>query len=1025
MATAEQLVQQVRFGLETLRERNGHHEFEAICLGVARRRIVSNLLPATGPVSSGGDQGRDAESHWTNLPNEIGSASVFAGTATAEHVALACTMQRDNVPTKVRADLKSICESSLPVDRVIYFTVTPLQVAKRHELQEEALRDRRVKLDVWDAQALAHALSDSDLFYLAVQYLHLPSELSPAPQETDDELPAWYVTDRTRWRNRVEGANTLGELLNLRRPLRYATFHAEARGDLADWLSYARAMLTAATDEDVSLRCRYEIAVATLRGTNTLRPADDLVRAFFTEVIDTDVDTGLLQDAVVLSQYCFGAYMQGLTTVTLDDLRDWHTRLRDRICGLLEQNPYPNAEAHLLALSAMLALHPSLTEVPDADAQLLPTPVEASEHVLEMIEADLPLHIGSDLEFVDRDRGMDNLVRLCRQLADTPLFPVENIADYFDLVALAVADHPHYREVRDGLDEAVALLAGHAAKADRARTRGMRFLAANRLLEALAEIHEAKVNWWQGDTVHGAVLAMLLAADIYSQLRLPLAAKQHALAAAVAANASYDADLKILVPRCLALAASYDYQAGSWLTATHTFRATILGQAALVDDPGNLDRHSEFADMLTYQSMILKTARDLRPALTEPIEAVLQSTGINTTIDAILQGTDDQPDLSEADWARIADEGGGGRPFSDVGPTRKYTWAALGMTWRVTTANERAATLAAERFSAAAQVVLAELATDTAVLLPGNVHIEVRPDAYTMPSPDTAATEPLPDNEASRWVVHLTPADRLDLDGFLREVSSALIKILLTNSLLPTDQFMDVMNRVFKRGLMHKLVMGRPYDEIADLIQTDAYRAMSQVHAVPIGAESPISPQSADELQFPTNPGPGYDQHAALALVRERYEKCTSIVQFTLPRIVNDPTFRATIHGLRIAGWRDWHILVAMANQIGNRRMKWNGINLASVTRAQLDQARDLMQRPEQAHDPKVPAGHFTEKTLCFHLQNAAMHTVQLFGLQIHQQTPDFKAILAVLGNRYGYWTDDVDHDNYFHWPRESAQPAD
>jgi hypothetical protein len=75
MATTEQLIQQVRFAPETLCERDGHDEFEAICLGVARQRIASNLLSASGLVSSGGDQGRDAESHWTNLPNEIGNSS--------------------------------------------------------------------------------------------------------------------------------------------------------------------------------------------------------------------------------------------------------------------------------------------------------------------------------------------------------------------------------------------------------------------------------------------------------------------------------------------------------------------------------------------------------------------------------------------------------------------------------------------------------------------------------------------------------------------------------------------------------------------------------------------------------------------------------------------------------------------------------------------------------------------------------------------------------------------------------------
>jgi hypothetical protein len=36
------------------------------------------------------------------------------------------------------------------------------------------------------------------------------------------------------------------------------------------------------------------------------------------------------------------------------------------------------------------------------------------------------------------------------------------------------------------------------------------------------------------------------------------------------------------------------------------------------------------------------------------------------------------------------------------------------------------------------------------------------------------------------------------------------------------------------------------------------------------------------------------------------------------------------------------------------------------------------------------------------------------FGLTPNQQTPDFTAIFAVLGQRYGYWTDDVDHEDFF-----------
>jgi hypothetical protein len=67
----------IRFHLETLGETNAHHPFEQLCLGLTRRRIVSNVLPATGPVSAGGDGGRDAESFWSLVAKELPDTSRF------------------------------------------------------------------------------------------------------------------------------------------------------------------------------------------------------------------------------------------------------------------------------------------------------------------------------------------------------------------------------------------------------------------------------------------------------------------------------------------------------------------------------------------------------------------------------------------------------------------------------------------------------------------------------------------------------------------------------------------------------------------------------------------------------------------------------------------------------------------------------------------------------------------------------------------------------------------------------------
>jgi hypothetical protein len=71
MTTPDERRAFIRFQLAALGERNGHHEFEHICRRVAGARIASNLLPSTGPVSGGGDQGSDFETHPTELPHEL------------------------------------------------------------------------------------------------------------------------------------------------------------------------------------------------------------------------------------------------------------------------------------------------------------------------------------------------------------------------------------------------------------------------------------------------------------------------------------------------------------------------------------------------------------------------------------------------------------------------------------------------------------------------------------------------------------------------------------------------------------------------------------------------------------------------------------------------------------------------------------------------------------------------------------------------------------------------------------------
>lgn len=120
---------------------------------------------------------------------------------------------------------------------------------------------------------------------------------------------------------------------------------------------------------------------------------------------------------------------------------------------------------------------------------------------------------------------------------------------------------------------------------------------------------------------------------------------------------------------------------------------------------------------------------------------------------------------------------------------------------------------------------------------------------------------------------------------------------------------------------------------------------------------------------------------------------------------------------LRREGWRDWHLLTAIANAIGNHRAHEQGLRPSPGDSPEhLARILAAMQAPERPDDPPVPAEAFTEHALRSHLSVAAVSTAHGFGLSIRPGPLDSQALLSVLGERYGYWTDDIEHTDPFGW---------
>lgn len=165
----------IRFRLNELSSRNEHHRFEEIATRVAQKRISSNILIATGPVSSGGDQQRDAETFTTRLPSELPHSAGFAAAASTSPVVVACTVQSGSLKQKVLSDLAGICANdAADVDHVAFFSVHPISEGVTHDVQRTARESYGVTLDIFCGGDIATFLAEADLVWVARHYLELP-----------------------------------------------------------------------------------------------------------------------------------------------------------------------------------------------------------------------------------------------------------------------------------------------------------------------------------------------------------------------------------------------------------------------------------------------------------------------------------------------------------------------------------------------------------------------------------------------------------------------------------------------------------------------------------------------------------------------------------------------------------------------------------------------------------------------------------------------------------------------------------
>lgn len=958
LASYRQLKALIKFQLSNLRAENDFHVFESVCRQFSRIRIGLNVLPATGPVSSGGDQGRDFETY------QVMEARPLASTGSArmqpKSAAFACTAQQDDLPSKIKSDVANMVVGKR-IDIAYYFSVKDVAVSARHKLQKWASEMFELELEIFDGEALSEELASHDLFWIAVEYLHVSGDAFPPVEDID------YAKLKEKWESKEPLAANYGHFQEIRGLARRALHDETLKQDLLFWLEKLRTMAEMPALGDVFARkVRFELIALRVRGMKDLIDWEPHVRKYF-DLVSTIVDPTEAKDAAVAWVFVHAAVESGGANLNSDEMKKWRVSIRKYVDDEIETKTDSLTHATLLELDGYLFI----TD---------------------------PYH-----------PDIDRCIEIWDQLADIidaiPLFPLETFTDMLAELAPYVREHAKYSSLIETTDALLSKRIGNFAVADQCRTRAINYYDHEMPVMALREFHNAKVQWFAEETLYGSILSMLMISQIYSELRLVYAAKYYALSALFAATHTQDSDVKILVPQALASLTEAEYLNGEWghFFIHSDFAMQTLGAIAPdVDDPKSKEIWSRLifysATALAITGAIGSTRNN---AFAQNITDKWQSEELDELLSHASPTWTNMPieDLFDTLTSNFV-----GLPFSDAPTIRNSKWASSGLEWNFQWKSGLNEDATAEHLMTVLQVLSAELADRDTYFLKTKVNVAITFGKDFRVDQVSSGYEDVVSYDVS---IPLAEGTKLNIPRSRSFVELATT-LLLGLSVLPEAKLKDRIEKLFEQGLTSKVLAVNSYETVFKAAHDWGMYTELQANEFPgplNGIEShPVEHSALAWIDSEIDEFVLADQ---LELIRNRYDNSEKPIAVTLALLRDNDQFVRTIASLRAQGWKDWHILMSIVNLAVNYRVHTMDVTGPLQTR---EAFMKLFSGEEESNAVPIPVEEFSEKQLKFGLSLTLPSTFKGIGLDLRLNPINFEAMFDFLGQRMSYWDIDVEH---------------
>ena len=602
-------------------------------------------------------------------------------------------------------------------------------------------------------------------------------------------------------------------------------------------------------------------------------------------------------------------------------------------------------------------------------------------------------------------------LELSRKAQDSPLFPIERLARLVNDFIVPLEGIVGADQLVRRIDLLSLKRAGQEKVAEHHRERALSLLKAGQNLRALDELHSAHTgSFLSGGGFQSAIVCWHLS-KLYAEMGLYFAAKYYGLAATYASLSLPDERLPKFAHAGCAEAASADHASGGSLLYFLTARLFVALTSEYSMGGSEESRNKEWVRINFYALLLAHGAGMIFEKLQRLIvDQVLPALGLsNMYIEAkpMLEEFYSKIPDPEALAAKATSQGVA-PPFSDTGGMRRVAWRQLSTNWHLRWKTDYETERQSEALAAYLQIMLADFSRIELSIIPGDVFVEIEVHDGKI------VVEDVPDNDRVSRVVRLprkVGESNLDLPSVAEIVAIVLLR---TISALPDEEFRKRSEAQFTAGLRNRLSVYRPSELLfADFYDPEMYSQLYNVGRSSFVEMPDCVVETWKGLEGPQGTHPRYDKAESQTLVRNRYKNVSPVIRMTLPRLVADNGFLETVQKLRAEGWKDWHILMAIASIRFNYLLNTVPEHQDAFERDDRRALVSIQSLPEQESDPEIPLSCFTEEDLRRSLMLSQMSTLKGLGLDVPQQTPNLKGIDGLL-QRFNYWEDDVPHEDFF-----------